>query len=687
MTSATTIRSLPGLLFRSVAALVLITALSAFLPLASAQTYTIHGNTPGFIQKATDLGAVDPSGVISVTAWLKLRNEGKLDKLVESQRQKGSTNYQKWITQDQFNSSFSPTAQEVKAVQNFLSAHGLTVLTVAENNFYVKVQGTVGAIEKAFNVQIDTYKLNGETYRSNKANPSVNSAAGGLIAAVTGLDDYGFRPMIARASGPDGTPFKPVPLNSISPDGAFFESQCFRAPETDTFTGGGNTATYTGNRYGADITNSALGHLAPCGYQPSEMQTAYNMTPLYSAGWDGTGQTIVITDAFGDDTIAGDAEVFSQIYGLPDLTPSNFQVLRAPGAVHNPGVPHFGGSAGWRDEITLDVEWVHAMAPGANIVLVIGPNNTSDLDEAINYAVVHHLGNTISNSWSSVEGFGNPAQHIRDNRILQAAAAQGIDVNFSSGDSGDFAAAVGFKTVGFPGSSPFATSIGGTSLALNPDNTMAFQTGWGNNLTRIVDTIALGSPPVVPPLQLGFQGGAGGGTSLTFAKPSFQSSLPGTMRMVPDISMLADPFTGVEIIETFDGQLTVGVIGGTSLACPMFSAVMGIASQKAGHGLGQAAQLVYNLPAGAVTDVLAVSSPNNATGVINGTTIETADDLAAPLDGVTSYYSALYNSPFSTRWFAITFGTDSSLTTGPGWDNVTGVGTPDGWNFVNALAP
>ena len=677
---------MPGCFLRYVAALVLLTALSAFLPLASAQTYTIHGNTPGFIQKATDLGAVDPSSVISVTAWLKLRNEGKLDKLVESQRQKGSTNYQKWITQDQFNSSFSPTAQEVKAVQNFLSAHGLTVLTVAENNFYVKVQGTVGAIEKAFNVQIDSYNLNGETHRSNKANPSVNSTAGGLIAAVTGLDDYGFQPMIARASGPDGTPFKPVPL-SVSSNGVFFESQCFRAPETQTFTGGGNTATYTGNRYGADITNNSLGHLPPCGYQPSEMQTAYNMTPLYSAGWDGTGQTIVITDAFGDDTIAGDAEVFSQIYGLPDLTPSNFQVLRAPGAVHNPGVPHFGGSAGWRDEITLDVEWVHAMAPGANIVLVIGPNNTSDLDEAINYAVVHHLGNTISNSWSSIEGLGNPAQFIRDNRILESAAAQGIDVNFSSGDSGDFAAAVGFKTVGFPGSSPFATSIGGTSLALNPDNTMNFQTGWGTNLTELADTIALGSPPVVPPLNLGFQFGAGGGTSLTFAKPSFQSGLSGSMRMVPDIAMLADPYTGVEIIETFNGQLSVGAIGGTSLACPMFSAVMGIASQKAGHGLGQAAQLVYNLPAGAVTDVLAVSSPDNVTGVINGTTIETADDLAAPLDGTTSYYSAFYNSPYSTRWFVITFGTDSSLTTGPGWDNVTGVGTPDGWNFVNALAP
>src|SRR5258708_16216697 len=286
------------------------------------------------------------------------------------------------------------------------------------------------------------------------------------------------------------------------------------------------------------------------------------------------------------------------------------------------------------------------IAPGANIVLVIGPNNGSDLDEAINYAVVHHLGNTISNSWSSVEGFGNPARLIRDNRILQSAAVQGIDVNFSSGDFGDDTVVVGFKTVGFPGSSPFATSIGGTSLGLNPDNTINFQTGWGNNLTRIADTIALGSPPVVPPLSLGFQFGAGGGTSLTFAKPAFQSSLPGPARLVPDISMLADPYTGVEIIETVNGQLGVSVIGGTSLACPMFSAIMGIASQKAGHGLGQAASLVYGLPAGAVSDIVPVGSPNNVTGVINGSTIETAADLAAPLDGTTTYLSAFYDSPF-----------------------------------------
>jgi hypothetical protein len=88
-----------------------------------------------------------------------------------------------------------------------------------------------------------------------------------------------------------------------------------------------------------------------------------------------------------------------------------------------------------------------------------------------------------------------------------------------------------------------------------------------------------------------------------------------------------------------------------------------------------------------VSDIVAANSPNDVAGVINGTTVETADDLAAPLDGTTAYFSALYNSPFSTRAFVITFGTGTSLTPAPGWDNGTGVGTPDGLNFVNALAP
>lgn len=664
----------------AVKGIVTLCAVLGLMASVSAQTYVVRGNTPGFIQKAKDLGAIDPSTVIRVTAWLKLHNEAQLDRLVQQQNQKGSSNYHKWITQAQFDSTFGPTPQEVKAVQNFLTAHGLTAIDVAANNAYVKVQGTAAAVEKAFHVQIDNYSFQGQTYRSNKADPSVNGTSGGHIAAITGMDDFGFQTNVVQASNPDGTPTSFRPLAKSTPSGLFFEGQCFRGVETDTFTGGGNTATYTGNRYGSDIT-SGFGHLPPCGYSPSELQTAYNMTPLYQAGLDGTGETVVITDAYGSSTIAQDAEAFSQIYGLPDLTPANFQIVKGKGLSNNP----HGVQRNWEFETTLDVEWVHAIAPGAKIALVLATDRSS-LDEAINNAVVQHLGNTISNSWGRIELFGNPATKIRTERILQMAATQGIDVNFASGDSGDFSTVIGIPAVLYPASSPFATGIGGTSLALNPDDSIAFQTGWGNNITEVADRIALGSPPVVPPFNEGFDGGAGGGVSVEFAKPSFQSGLPGNARLVPDVSMLADSFTGVEIIETINGQLSVAVFGGTSLATPMFSGVMAIAAQKAGHSLGQAAPLVYNLPAGAVDDVIDVGSPNNVTGVINGNPV-TADQLAAPLGTTAGYYSALYNSPFSTRWFVLTFGTDTSLAAGLGWDDVTGVGTPNGWNFVNALAP
>jgi subtilase family serine protease len=166
----------------------------------NAQSTTIAKNTPGFIKKATDLGAVDPSTVITVTAWLNLHNQTQLDALVQGQYKKGSSTYHKWITQSQFNSSYGATSQEVNTVKNFLSSNGLTVIAVAEDNAYVKVQGTVGAIQKALHVQIDNYKLNGKNYRSNKSDPTVNGQAGKYIAAITGMDDLGFQPALQTSS-------------------------------------------------------------------------------------------------------------------------------------------------------------------------------------------------------------------------------------------------------------------------------------------------------------------------------------------------------------------------------------------------------------------------------------------------------------------------------------------------------
>jgi subtilase family serine protease len=159
---------------------------------------------------------------------------------------------------------------------------------------------------------------------------------------------------------------------------------------------------------------------------------------------------------------------------------------------------------------------------------------------------------------------------------------------------------------------------------------------------------------------------------------------------VPDIGFLADPYTGVEVVITdpSSGEPVVEVIGGTSLACPMFSALWATTTQAAGVWLGQAAPVLYGLSSDAITDVVAADGPDNISGVIhtphNPPVFESPDSLAAPLGNTTEYVSAFFNGA-STRWYVLTFGTDTSLTTGPGWDNVTGLGTPNGANFVNAV--
>jgi len=126
----------------------------------------------------------------------------------------------------------------------------------------------------------------------------------------------------------------------------------------------------------------------------------------------------------------------------------------------------------------------------------------------------------------------------------------------------------------------------------------------------------------------------------------------------------------------------------------MFSGLMAIAAQRAGHALGQVAPLVYGLSSSpgtgtAIRDVQPVGSATNVTGSITdsgGTTVYPADQLVAPPAGTTVYYSALYHGEISTHWYVLAFGTDTSLTTTVGWDNVTGVGTPNGANFVSELA-
>ncbi len=646
------------------------------------------------LSAATDLGPANAAGPIEITLWMKLHDQQGLDALVAAQ-QAGKAGF---LSQEQIRAQHAPSSADVAKVADVLKAQGFAISGFGRDNFFVRATGTVGLVESAFNVDLHQYNLKGRNFRASSRSATLPPALVPLVSAVGGLSTLNPEPQIARVStkatptiarqtDAEGLPAKPL-LLSAAPEGLVFSEQCFYAPTEVNFSSATATATYKGNRYGAAIT-SGPPNAPPCGYQPSELQTAYNLTPLYKEGLNGKGTTVAIVDAYGSTTIAQDAAAFSQLMGLPA---PNLTVIGVPTESNF----STDANAGWATETTLDVEWVHAVAPGAKIVLVVTPTNSfndlfsGDITAASVPGVV-----SISNSWSGFDiGLtGDSEFYSAIDNIFKSIGAAGESIHFSTGDNGNNADQLGglYTSTGWPASSPYVTGIGGVSVVLDSAKHISWQTSWGTNLTEIADTAALGNPPIDPPNNEGFYAGGTGGASDIYPKPAYQFGLRGDRRLTPDISWVADPYTGVEIIYTADtqGDLGIEVIGGTSVACPMFSGLWAIANQNAHHPLGQAAPLLYRLPPGAITDVVNVSSEHNVTGVIHdagGTDPINSWELAAPLQDLPTFTSALYNSPFSTRWFVITFGLDSTLRTGPGWDPATGLGTPNGWEFVEALS-
>lgn len=647
---------------------------------------------PAIIKQATDLGPVDRSTPIEITVWLKLRNESALESTLAAQRDKGAP----FLSDAQIDAQMAPTATSVAAVSNFLTSRGLKVTAVGPHNLFVRAAGTVDVVQSSLRVEVHEYRLKEMTFRASPMGVTLPDDIAPLVASVSGLSNLAAMPNVARnvlglraqaniARASDAEGLRPNPINAgAGSNGLVFSPQCFLPPTSVSFSGGGASATYQGNRYGQKIANTAPGTVAPCGYQPTDVQTAYGLTPLYAEGWDGTGETVAIVDAYGSTTVAQDLASFSTFMGLPA---ANLTIIGTPTESNY----STDANAGWATETTLDVEWVHAIAPGAKIVLVVAPTNSFDdlLAGDVTAASVPGVV-AISNSWSGYEAGLDPAFQQSADATFKLIGATGASLQYATGDSGNNASQIGFYDVGWPASSPLATAVGGVSMALNSNKHVAFQTAWGNNITEIADTAALGNPPIDPPNNEGFVYGGGGGTSDIYPLPNYQAGLGGNRRKIPDVSWLADPYTGVEIIytSTAQGALSIEVIGGTSLATPMFSALWSIANQRAGHTLGLAAPYLYRLPPGAITDVEPLSSQSNVTGTItdsSGTSFYDADYLALPLQGQQKFLSALYNSPFSTRWFVLTFGTDSTLWVGEGWDPATGLGTPEAYNFVHSF--
>jgi len=674
----------------------------------------IAHNTPNYVATAANLGTEDPAKVIEVSFWLNPRNRGQLDAITKNLYDPTSPQFRHFLTRNQIATRFAPTAAQMKVVRQFLAANNLKVMRVGPMNFFVHAKGTVGDIENALHVQLNQYQVGSNVMRANNRDPYVDGAAAPLVRAISGLDSGEYTHPMATRPGPPST--KPgakslAAMAPAAPDSSFFSNNCFDGTETESFSTNNNGSfpigTYKGNHLNEQSLTSA-----GCGYTPPMIQATYNLNALYAEGFDGTGQTIGIIDWCGSLTIQSDANAFSALFGLPQLTSSNFAITYVPTVSTCQAID--------QTEINIDVEWAHAIAPGANINLIVPPSASfSDVDEAELTAVVYGLANVLSGSYGSIEAFDPTNELLTENLINQIAAVAGISANFSSGDQGDFSFFGIPPTVSAPADSPYATAVGGVTLALNADNSIAWQAGWGNNETLLAEEGTVFDPP----LFFGFIGGAGGGPSNCvfadvnfnctggFLKPSYQKGVPGKWRQVPDVSWLADPFTGGVIAISVPFQipsLTWQVWGGTSLACPMFSALWAIANQEAGAPLGLAAPYLYSLPVGAVTDIVPVATKHNVTASIRESPTVTVPYNPAQILGgsVTGKFAdAIWDyAPLADTAVLVSFGMDCSaegpatffgtlctdptrLKTKVGWDNVTGVGTPNGKAFADAFHP
>lgn len=647
----------------------------------------IANNTPMFVATAKKVGAADESLRINVSLWLKPRNRAAMDALAQELYDPSSPNYRHWLKRQEFAERFAPTAAQAQVVREFLQSRQLTVSRVGPNNFYVRASGTIAQIEQAFAVQIDNYTIGGRTVRANSADPYVEDPAAALIQAVSGLDGVVFqspgvvRPSVVSLQAQAGANRQPA----ASARGAAvsgFQSRCFPGVVTEhrTTFGGYPKATYTGNQY--------AGSGGGCAYAPGDIRAAYNLDTLYAEGYDGKGQTIVLIEDCGSPTLLDDANTFSERFGLPLLSPSNFTITSMGPSV----------CAGYYPNIQADVEWAHAIAPGAALAVVYAlANDPEDADEALFYAVNSGLGTVISDDNEFSETFIPEAEVQKENLISEIAALEGIAAIYPAGvDGGELF--FGSPIVA-PADGPYATGIGGISLALDASGSIAFETAWEDYVSEPLAQGTIFDPAIIPGFAPGglIFGGIGG-PSAYFAKPSFQKrAVAGTQRAVPDFSWVADPYTGLITIVTTSTQeppQSSFAFGGTDVATSMFSGLWAIANQKAGIALGQAAPYLYSLPATAVTDIVPYSSTKDVVATVqetksSSTKFDAAQTLLLlPADTALfgPFYSALWQNPDGEQNTALvlSFGGNYLTKVAVGWDEVTGVGAPrDAKAFVD----
>ncbi len=396
-------------------------------------------------------------------------------------------------------------------------------------------------------------------------------------------------------------------------------------------------------------------------YEPAQIQQAYNLPVLYGQGVNGRGATIVIVDSFGSPTIADDLATFDQQFGLP--APPSFEIIRPAGQV-----PRYDSSnsqmVSWAGETSLDVEYAHAIAPGASILLVETPvaetegvNGFPQIVRAEEYVINHHLGDVISQSFSATEQtFSSQASVEALRGAYTDADRHHITVLAASGDNG--AADVGldgqtfytFPVTNWPASDPLVTGVGGTQLHLDANgNRISPDTVWNDTYSKPAQQFIFGSSGPTPLAT-------GGGRSIYFSRPAYQNpvrKVVGRSRGVPDISMSAACDGAVDVYQSFAGEPPGWYpTCGTSEATPLFAGVVALADQVAHHPLGLINPALYLMAAQHLPGLVDVTSGGNTVSFTQNGRLRTVHGFTA----------------------------------GPGYDLASGLGTVNAAQFVPELA-
>lgn len=612
----------------------------------AAQRVSFPHSVPIWASAANDTGAAAPDKTIEGEIYLPLREPAAAAAYAISVSTPGSADYRSFLTPEQWIAKYSPPQESVDAVVQTLTKLGLKVSGIPKSRQYVVFRGTAAQLGAAFKSNIHEYRIAGRVLAAPSSAPSVPASLASLVSGIS-IDQSKLLthphsvtqeqiPALAEKTATHDLVTKPAapPFTAVCSN--YFGEHSVQAPLAY-----GTTTFATAN----------------CGYTPAQLRAAYGLDSLANKKLNGTGETVAIIDAYASPSIVSDVNTYSAQLGEPGLTARNYsQIVPTPAEFVDQTA--CGGPSGWQGEQTLDVESVHGVATGAKILYVGGINCGGGLDLAMSKILDGRLANIVSNSYGN-QGELIPADSVAGEVNLQLqAAAEGIGLYFSSGDSGDEVANVGFASPDFPASSPYVTAVGGTSIGIDKTGAIGFETGWGTAANKL---LANGSG-YTSAFPGAFLFGAGGGVSALFAQPAYQrgivpNSLAKGARVSPDISAIADPFTGFTVglspitnnTTLATGPFMRATYGGTSLASPVTAAQIAIVQQATKAQIGFANPTLYALDRfapQAFRDVKPLNPPR----------------------------ALAYTSAASGSDYLFTLDRDSSLKTTNGYDDVTGIG-------------